>query len=79
VVATTCASLDANQKEPNTDSTYSTAAAVTGALALAIPLLTEHYYKKNREHELKPLLRKEAALEAVSVIQNDQPDNRPCS
>jgi len=51
VAATTCASLDANQEEPTTESTFSTTAAVVGALALAIPSLAEHYYKKNREHE----------------------------
>lgn len=75
VAATTCASLDANQEAPNTGPTYSVTAAVTGALALAIPLLAEHYYKKNREHQLEPLLKKEAALlKVVNVVQNAQPN-----
>lgn len=76
-VATACSSLGANEDKQHSTSDYFTGAAVTGGLALAIPMVTEHYYKKNRGHQLKFLLKKEAVLTTIAVVQNDQPDNKP--
>jgi hypothetical protein len=73
---TSCGSLENLRNEINTTSLNSMISLTAGGLALAIPLITEHYYRKNRERALLPLLKKAAAIDAIQAIQNDQAKER---